>query len=267
MKKLGRRDALAGAAGAFGAFGAFGLSAVPRTLAAARSAGLPGRVRMSCNLFTFNRLLASGEMSLEQVLELCARLGFDAVDPTGYYFPGYPAAPPDDFVYRIRRRAFEWGLDISGTGVRNDFTVADDAKRTADIALVGAWVDVASKLGAPNLRVFSGKGRPPADERPAVLGRLVTSLQQCARLGAGRGVMIALQNHNDFLVTADETLEALRAAASEWLGLNLDIGSLPGPDPYGEIERLAPHAITWQVKENVLISGKCSRGGVCETCG
>jgi hypothetical protein len=31
----------------------------------------------------------------------------------------------------------------------------------------------------------------------------------------------------------------------------LDIGSLPVPDPYKDIEKLIRYAVTWQVKENV----------------
>jgi len=31
----------------------------------------------------------------------------------------------------------------------------------------------------------------------------------------------------------------------------LDIGSLPVPDPYQDIEKLIRFAVTWQVKENV----------------
>src|SRR5258708_30903550 len=98
-------------------------------------------------------------MTLERALDVCAELGFDAVDPTGYYFPGYPEAPPDRFLYEIKKRAFRLGLDISGTGVRNDFTAADRAKREADVALVKRWVDVAGKLGAPLGRA---RARPPA---------------------------------------------------------------------------------------------------------
>ncbi len=48
------------------------------------------RLKLSCNLYSFNAPLTSGEMSLEQVIDLCAELGFEAVDPTGYYFKGYP---------------------------------------------------------------------------------------------------------------------------------------------------------------------------------
>jgi hypothetical protein len=42
------------------------------------------KLKISCNLFCFNRPLLSGELTLDAVLEYCAQLGFDAVDPTGY---------------------------------------------------------------------------------------------------------------------------------------------------------------------------------------
>ena len=43
---------------------------------------------------------------------------------------------------------------------------------------------------------------------------------------------------------------------SEWLGLNLDIGSYRQSDPYKEIARNTKYAVTWQIKENVWIDGK-----------
>ncbi len=42
----------------------------------------PPRARLSCNLYSFNGPLRSGQMTLDGVIELCADLGFDAVDPS-----------------------------------------------------------------------------------------------------------------------------------------------------------------------------------------
>ena len=43
---------------------------------------------------------------------------------------------------------------------------------------------------------------------------------------------------------------------SDWFGLNVDIGSLrTTDDPYAEIALLAPHAYTWQIKEQVYRKG------------
>jgi len=71
------------------------------------------RIKLSCNLYSFNAALTSGEMSLEQVIDFCAGLGFAAVDPTGYYFKGYPAPAADEEIYRVKHRAFRSGLDIT----------------------------------------------------------------------------------------------------------------------------------------------------------
>ena len=68
--------------------------------------------------------------------------------------------------------------------------------------------------------------------------------------------MVGLQQHNDFLKTAAETIRAIDAVGSDWFGCILDIGSLRSGDPYAEIEKLVPYAVSWQIKENVGRDGK-----------
>ena len=63
------------------------------------------------------------------VLDFCAEYNFDAIDPTGYYFPNHPTVPTDDYIRKFKKRAFQLGLDISGTGIKNDFTVPDESAR------------------------------------------------------------------------------------------------------------------------------------------
>ena len=56
----------------------------------------------------------------------------------------------------VKHRAFHCGLTISGTRVRNDFTVPDAAKRQFEVEHVDRWLAVAARFGAPCLRVFDG---------------------------------------------------------------------------------------------------------------
>lgn len=214
------------------------------------------RFKLSCNLYSFNSPLTKGEMTLESVFEFCARAGFDAVDPTGYYFPGYPKTPPDDYLYALKRKAFLSGLDISGTGVRNDFTDPDPARRSADVKMVKEWIEAAARLGAPVLRVFAGRGIPQGRTEDEVSNWVVEGLLRCAEHGKKFGVLIGLQNHNDFVRNSDQVLRLLRATNSDWLGLNLDIGSFRQRDAYEEIARVLPHAITCQIKESVYFGEK-----------
>lgn len=213
-------------------------------------------LKLSCNLYSFNEPLTSGAMTLEEVLKFCSDLGFAAVDPTGYYFPGYPRRPTAEYVNHIKQRAFLLGLDISGTGVRNDFITDDEKERRAEMRHVKRWVEAAAQLGAPVLRVFARRGIPEGHSREEATAWLVESLRECAAYGKRYGVMVALQNHAEFLKTAAQVEEVLQRADSDWLGLILDIGSLGGSDPYEEIATLAPYAVSWQIKEQVTVEGE-----------
>jgi len=119
-------------------------------------------LKTSLNAYSFLDLLnanlkdASQGVDLFQVCDFCAKVNFDAVDVTGYFFPGYPKAPDDSYIFKLKRHAFDLGLAISGTGVRNDFSLADFARRKQEVQLVKDWIEVAAKLGAPVIRVFSG---------------------------------------------------------------------------------------------------------------
>lgn len=217
---------------------------------------LPGRLKTSLNAFSFNKPLLSGEMNLDQLLEFCAQNQIDAVDLTAYYFPGYPEVPSDDYLYHIRQRAFLLGVEISGTGVRNDFTDPDPQKRAASIELVKKWILAAEKLGAPVLRVFSGPADPKGLTREQAVSQVVAAMKICVDFGKDHGVVVAIQNHNDFIKTADQAIEILRQIDSDWCGLILDIGSFRTGDPYREIAKAIPYTVNWQLKESLYVNGK-----------
>lgn len=212
-------------------------------------------IRFSVNAYSFNAQLRAGKMTLSDMMEFAAEAGFDAVDLTGYYLPGYPEAPADEALFALKRKAFSLGLAISWAGTRSNFVVPDAQARARDLAHVQQWVEVASKLGAPILRVFAGKGPYDGHPKSDAMGWLIESLQACAEQGERHGVIIGLQNHLDFLFTTAEIIEVLEGVKSDWLALNLDMGSLRD-DVYGEIEQLMPYAAYCFIKEQVIVGGQ-----------
>lgn len=226
------------------------------------------KLKISLNAYSFARLLNNhvmkrGEgLSLLELCEFCARHDFDGIDATGYYFPGYRdrQLPTDLFVYELKRRAFDLGLGISGTGVGNNFTVADAAARAKDIAWIKAWVEVAAKLGAPVLRVFADTQMRNADwkiasnnaSRDEVEKYIADAVRECADYAAKFGVIIGVQNHGDFLRTADDMISLLRRVDSPWCGAIVDTGFFRAADPYAEMAKAAPYAVNWQVKQSPL---------------
>jgi len=227
--------------------------ALPRAVGAdarvARAAGL--KLKLSLNAYSFDGSLRAGAMTLDDVIRFCAEQGVDAFDPTGYYMPGYPKVPEDDFVYRLKRTAFINGVSISGTGVRNNFATPEAARREADVRLVKEWIEVASKLGAPALRIFSGGEVPAGHTFDEVMAWIVEAVKECADYGGKHGVVVAVQPHNDYLKTSDQVIQLVDGVNSEWFGVILDIGSLRQGDPYAEIRKLMPYAVSWQIKEQV----------------
>lgn len=212
------------------------------------------KYKLSLNAYSFNKPLMDGKMSIYDLLDFSAGTGFDGVDLTGYYFPGYPEVPSDDYIYSVKKRAFHLGLYINGTGVRNDFTWPDPEKRKAEKKLVKDWIIVAEKLGAPSLRIFTGHLSKENIYWEKRAKWIADDIRECAEYGKNHGVMMALQNHNDFIRNASEIEKLLEMIDHEWAGLMLDIGSYHVPDPYAEIALNSKHAISWQLKEKVFVN-------------
>lgn len=229
------------------------MSAAVAAEAPAKAAGRP--LKISLNAYCFSKSLTAPEtggkadMTYFDVLDFCAKQNFDAIDPTGYYFPGYPKVPSDSFINDFKRRAFKLGLDISGTGVRNNFAQPDQDKRAADVQLVKDWIEVAAKLGAPVIRVFAG-AETEGHSRDEVNKWMVENLKECVEHGKQHGVLVGVQNHGDFLKTAEQVLQIVKMVDSEWFGVIVDTGNFQQGDPYEEIAKVVPHAVNFQVKES-----------------
>jgi sugar phosphate isomerase/epimerase len=216
------------------------------------------RLKLALNSYSFNRPLMDHKMTLEDVIDFCAAHDIDGLDATGYYFPGYPKVPDDEYLFNLKRKAYVNGVTISGTGVRNDFTKLDAAARKPEIDLVKDWIVAGEKMGASFVRVFSGPSLPQGHTFDQVLEWMIPAFQECAEFGRKHGVIVALQHHDDFLKTADETIRVVKAVNSEWFNIVLDVGSVRQGDPYAEIEKLVPYACTWQIKEQVYVNGKAT---------
>ena len=217
------------------------------------------KIKLSLNAYSFNRPLRDGDLDLFDLVDYCAKHQFDALDATGYYFPGYPEVPADEYIFKLKRYAFVNGLTINGTGVHNDFAVLDSETRADDVQLVKNWISVDSKLGAGVIRIFAGRAIPEGHTFDDTLEWMVPAIQECVETGKQHGVIVALQNHNDVIKTAAETIKIVEAVNSEWFGVMLDVGSLRQGDPYDEIDKLLPYAVSWLLKEHVWYGDRQER--------
>ena len=222
-------------------------------------------LRPGLNAYSFLELLnanakdASKGVDLFGVCDFAATQDFDAVDLTGYFFPGYPKPPTDTYVNRLKRHAHNLGLDISGTGVSNDFTAADKTVRATGVESIKGWIEVAARLGAPSVRVFAD-ARDPFKKwqdasnnatREDVEVWMAEALHGCAEHGEKFGVVVAVQNHGDFITSGTEHLALLQRVGHDWCRALVDTGKYMTDDPYADIALMVPHAVNWQIKETL----------------
>src|ERR1700677_4818018 len=240
-------------------------------IAPVKRTGTP-RFKLSLNAYSCDRDLDTRKARREDGIDLmwlanfCAENNFDALDAPGYYFPGYydRKVPDDSVLFALKRRAFHLGLAISGTGVSNCFTTADKAARAKDTYWVKQWVDVAAKLGAPVLRIFADTQTDKKTwdmvsdgaKRADVEDWIAAEIRGCADYAAKQGVVIGVQNHGDFIKTGDEMISLLKKVDSPSCGALLDTGSFKADDPYAEVTKVAPYAVSWQIKQSAFGAGK-----------
>ena len=235
-----------------------------------------GDYKVSLNLYSFNLNINAWLNNRQDTPQLdtlasirwAAEAGFDAVDVTAYYIPGYsntemptlPDAEIKAYARQIRQLAGQLGIEISGTGYQNNFADPSAARRALDVERGKYWIDVAAEMGAPVIRVFSG----PVPTDINSLGwetvareRIVPAVRQLAEYGAAKGVQIGLQNHGDMTATAGQTIQLLKWIDHDNVGIVNDTGYYRpfryttglDYDWYADIAEVLPYSNNFQVKK------------------
>jgi hypothetical protein len=202
-----------------------------------------GDYRVSLELYSFNVNLnaylkhrkGAPPISPADAIKWAKTAGFDAVDITAYYLPGYdnttmPTVPKAQILAaadEIKALTRQLGLGISGTGIFDDFADPDASRVALDVQRAEFWIDIAAEMGAPELRVFSGSVPADIDKlgwAKIAQTRIVPALRQVADYGAAKGVRIGLQNHGDMTATAAQTIQIAQWVASPNFDLIDDTG-------------------------------------------
>ncbi len=174
------------------------------------------------------------------------------LDPTGYFFPGYPKVPTDLYLNDFKPQGvFSLESKISGTGVRNDFATSDTTRRAADVQHVKEVDRMRPpRMGCAGDPCFQAGPMPTGSTWDDVSKWMADELRTCAEHGKKYGVLVGVQNHGDTLKTADERPQDRQEGRFRlvWASI-VDTGYFQSPDPYEDIARVLPYAVNWQIKE------------------
>jgi len=211
------------------------------------------RVKFSLAAYGYRDLLnvKQPKMSLFEFVDECVAFGLDGTELTSYYFPEEVS---DEFLRKLKLHCFRQGIDISGTAIGNDFGFPPGPEREKQVALTRRWIERAEILGAPVIRIFAGHQK--SGVAPVESDRLmITGMEEACAYAGEHGVTLALENHGGPTATADGLLKFVEAVKSPWFGVNLDTGNFHSDDVYGDLARVAPHAVNVQVKVSITEKG------------
>jgi len=199
--------------------------------------------------YSYRKLLKGNppELTLDDFLKDCAKMGLEGTEPTSYYFPKEVTT---EYLCHLKGLAFRLGLDISGTAVGNRFCYPPGPKRNEQIAYVKQWIDYSEILGAPVIRIFSGHPQKGQTEDEA--HRLaVEAIEECCDYAGKHGVFLALENHGGLTTQIEGMMRLVKDVKSPWFGVNLDTGNFRRVElekMYADLATLAPYSLNVQVK-------------------
>jgi sugar phosphate isomerase/epimerase len=208
-------------------------------------------VRLSIAAYSYRKYLdlkakPKPAMTFDDFIETAADMGLDAVELTQYYFPN----TTPEYLAHLKGLCTRQGLDVSGTAVGNNFCRTDPAKHKEEIETVKKWVEHSSRLGAKTIRIFAGNVEKGDTEEKA-RARSIEAIQEACDYAAKYGIYLALENHGGITGDIEQMLSLVKAVRHNWFGVNWDTGNFQSADPYADLERLAPYAVTVQIKSEI----------------
>ena len=173
--------------------------------------------------------------TIEKVIEQARLLHLDGVD---FHLSGMDRSI--EYMNRAKVACLKHGLNIGYAGAGSFVGPAEE--RAQRMEKGRADIDAAAFLGAQVVRAFARHKWPDtAEEQEAFWGPMIEDFQEISDYAAQRGVMIAVQNHDNgsFAMTADQVLRILRETDRDNFSFLLDTGQwlgAIGSHPRGEFD-------------------------------
>ncbi|MBI2301735.1 MAG: sugar phosphate isomerase/epimerase [Armatimonadetes bacterium] len=168
------------------------------------------------------------------------------------------------YVNCLKREALRLGLDLYCLSIHQDFVWPDAAQRREHVAHTLRCIDLAHELGAPCIRLNSGRWGTAGSFDALMAARGIETplpgctdedafdwcigcIEECLPRAEAMGVVLGLENHWGLTFRLEGMERIFSALDSPWLAAILDTGNFL-EDPYPLLERLAPRAIVVHAK-------------------
>lgn len=200
------------------------------------------------------------KVPIEYVIEKASEMGLSGVEILHVQME----SEENDYLQKLKRTAFVYGLDIYCLSIHQDFVSPDAEARKKNIDHTKKCIDIASKLGAPCIRLNSGRWRTVKsfDElmqrrgiEPAIegyseddaFGWVIESIRECLPKAKECGVVLGLENHWGLTATPEGLNRIIEAVNSDWLKVIMDTGNFLD-NTYDALQKIVPDTVMVHAK-------------------
>ena len=206
------------------------------------------------------------ETPIEYCIDKASEFGFDGIELLLIQME----SEKNNYLQRLKKRAFDSGLDIMGLSTHQSFVSPDASKRKENIELTKHQIEVAYSLGIPTIRINTGRWgttKPIGDksEFDVLMDNkgvesiidgyteeegfkwVIDSIEQCIPTAEKCGVVLGLENHWGLGLTSKGVMKIVNAINSPWLSVTLDTGNF-FDNREEQLAELAPHTCLIQAK-------------------
>lgn len=220
-------------------------------------------MKLSVSSYSFHQYVKKGEMTLFDVIDKAAELGFEGIE-----FIDLPKDLPHAerlaLAKKLRAYAEEKGLAVVAYAVGARLWKPLFAHRR-EVARVLREVEVAAALGAPVMRhdlVWALTKRGRGKSFFTMIPKLAKDARKITEYAAQRGVKTCSENHG-YVAQDSERMEAfVKAVAHPNYGLLVDMGNFLCVDeePLSAVTRVAPYVIHAHAKDMLLCDADTDGG-------
>jgi sugar phosphate isomerase/epimerase len=193
-----------------------------------------------------------------RILDFAHQHGFSAIELRGLQgnldLPSH-AIFAADRIEQTKKEIRDHKLRIACVSSSANLYMEDADKRAKELSDARRFIDLASTLGAPYVRVFGGKAQSdnaPVPDDPTK-ARVAAGLRELGQYAGPKSVTVIIESHDHF--TSSATLkDVLKAADSEHVGLLWDAHhtfAASNEDPELTVKQLGPWIRHTHLKDSV----------------
>ncbi len=158
-------------------------------------------------------------LTITEVLELAKRFGYDGIEPRidANHKHGVEVGISAEKRNEIKNQARDIGVAISCVATSCVYANPETSKQNIEKTL--QCIDLASDIGAPNIRVFGGQMKVSRED---AIKLVADSLHSVAEYAKQRGVTVCMETHDDWC-NPDHVASVMRLVNHPSIAVNWDI--------------------------------------------